>query len=81
MTVRYFLHPLYEQEVAVTNELNFVTGKVYLVRFCDNTLIHLPAWMVDPVYCSGCQVQEQPECSLATLRRLRTLLEGLALSA
>jgi len=78
VTIHYFLHPLYSQQVQVVNELNFAAGKVYTIKLFDNIETHLPAWMTDPEYCRSCCLQERPQCSLAALRKLRALLNELA---
>ena len=79
----YFLHPLYSKEVTVVDEHNYnsqkVSQKVDRIQFFDNSVVRLPAWMTDAEYCSSCILQEQPGCSLASLRQLRMLLDGLAL--
>lgn len=79
VTVHYFLHPLYTQEVQVEKELNYTSGKVYCIKFFDNLETYLPAWMTDPEYCGSCRLQDAPESSLRALRELRRLLDHLAL--
>jgi hypothetical protein len=48
----------------------------YSVRLVDGTLKFLPAWMTDPVVCSGMKISDSPIVSLNSLRDLWEIIQG-----
>ena len=74
VTIRYFLHPLYQQEVQVVGKRNYIHEKYHLIEFFEN-IAYLPEWMADAEYCNSCRITDEPRSSLKALHELCTLLK------
>lgn len=76
VTIHYFLHPRYQQEVEIIEKRDFVHEKYYLTVFFDRTVL-LPDWMTDLDYCRALELQETARCSLTALQELRLLIDEI----
>jgi len=74
--IHYFLHPLYQQEVPVVDQRNFVHETYYLIALFDKTCF-MPIWMSDPAYCRDLQLKEHAHSSLKALTALRLLIDRI----
>lgn len=77
LKVEYFLHPFYQQNVEIVGKRDLTIDKFYLIKFFE-TVVYLPSWMTDPVYCETCAISRTPQCSIQALSDLRTLIDSIA---
>jgi hypothetical protein len=75
LTVCYFQHPFYNQQVKVIGKRDFESEKFFIIQLFDNS-IFLPAWMADADYCERCEFVEAPQCSVSALLELAKLIDS-----
>lgn len=73
LKILYQFHPLFGKDCETFGSAGGERDMVY-VRLADRSTRGVPAWMFDPVVCSGVRLAETPSIECAALNELAVLL-------
>jgi hypothetical protein len=73
--IHYRHHPFYGTEVEVVRALRRFDEESFVVKLPEGLQIAVPAWMLDPVYCSQLPQRDHPLIALEALLALAEVIE------